>query len=111
MYILLKYFTFAAANGEEFLSEWMRIAEVHQNWQLVVLVHSGISTSAGGLQLQTTWDTGLEEDVSGATTNLATRGISRVEITQGVGPMVRVQLTATADTVVTISVYLTPKSE
>lgn len=42
MITLLKHFTFAADNGGLFRSEWVRIPEGNQNWQLVFEIHSRI---------------------------------------------------------------------
>ena len=108
MITLLKHFTFAAGNGGAFISDWVRVPEGNQNWQLVVLVHGRISTTAATLQLQATWDTGVASNV-GSSVNLATLGLNNQDITSAMGPMARVSLAATADTAVTISVFLTPK--
>ena len=110
MITLLKHFTFAAHNGGEFISEWVRVPEGNENWQLVFEIHSRISTTAGTGQLETTWDTG-EENQIGSTANLATQGLAIQDITSGMGPMVRVVLASTNDaTAVTLSVFLTSKN-
>ena len=108
---ILKHFTFAAASGQTFTSDWIRLPEGYQLWQLVVLIHCRISTSAGTLQGETSWDTGVPSLV-GSTANLATLGNTPVNITTGMGLMFRVVLAASggADSVVTLSVYLTPKT-
>lgn len=108
---MLKYFTWAAANGGSFQTEWMQIPPGFQNWQLVAQVHGRISTTAGTVQLQTSWDTSAVTSL-GSTANLATANTPQEQdISSGVGPLVRLTFAATADTVVTISVWLTPKSE
>lgn len=110
MIILLKHFTFAADNGGTFTSEWFRVPEGNQNWQLVFEIHSRISTTAGTGQLETSWDTG-EEDAVGSSANLATQGLNIQDISSGMGPLVRVVLASTNDaTAATLSVFLTPKS-
>lgn len=109
MITLLKHFTFAAANNGQFITEWVRVPEGYQNWQLVFEVHSRISTTAGSAQLETTWDSATPSNL-GTTPNLATIGIDKQDITSGMGPMVRLVLSATADTAVVVSVFLTPKS-
>jgi hypothetical protein len=109
MITLLKYFTVAAANGGSFISEWVRVPGGFQHWQFVVLVHGRISTTAGSVQLQTTWDTNTVANL-GSSTNLATAGLSSIDLTSGMGPMVRVSIASTADSVATISIFLTPKS-
>lgn len=110
MIVLLKHFTFAAANGGSFTSDWVRVPEGNQNWQLVFEIHSRISTTAGSGQLQTTWDTSQQSNI-GSSANLATLGLNPQDITSGMGPMVRVVLSATADTAVTLSLFLTPKND
>lgn len=109
MIILLKHFTFAAANGGSFTSDWVNVPPEFQNWQLVFEIHSRISTTAGSGQLETTWDTALKTNI-GSSANLATQGLAPQDITSGMGAMVRVVLTSTGDTAVTLSVFLTPKS-
>lgn len=107
---LLKYFTWAAANGGSMQTDWVRVPEEHQKWQLVVQVHGRISTTTATIQLQTTWDTSATSSL-GSAVSLAALGLNPQDITSGMGPMVRLALAATADTAVTISVWLTPKSD
>ena len=111
MLTLLKHFTFAAATGQTMITDWVRIPEGNQIWQLVVLVHSRISTTNATLQLYTTWDTSVVDDI-GSAVNLATVGLNVQDISSGVGPMVRLLLTAggASDSATTISVWLTPKT-
>jgi hypothetical protein len=109
MITLLKHFTYAAANGGGFSTDWVRIPEEYQNWQLVVIVHSRISTTTASVQLATTWDTATATNI-GSSASLATVGVNQQDITSGMGPMVRLNFSATADSAVTLSVYLTPKS-
>ena len=110
MITLLKYFTYAGANGSGFVSDWVRVPEGHQNWQLTVLIHGRIAGTTGTARIATTWDTGLTSN-PGTTANLATVGPQVQDITTGVGPFVRVAISSTADSIVTMSVFLTPKSE
>lgn len=111
MITLLKYFTFAAANGGTFTSEWVRVPAGNQNWQLVFQIHSRVAATIGSGQLQTSWDTAVPDDI-GSSANLATLGLSPQDISSGMGPMVRVVLTSGDDaTAVTLSVYLTPKND
>lgn len=110
MITLLKHVTVAGASGGSFVSEWFRVPEGFQFWQFVALVHGRISTTAGTIQLQTTWDTNTVANLLGSPTNVATAGLSSVEITSGMGPMVRVSVAYTGDSVATLSVFLTPKS-
>jgi hypothetical protein len=113
MLTLLKHFTFAATNGGSFTTDWFRVPEGNQNWQLVFEVHSHISTTVATGQLQTTWDTSTQSNI-GSSANLATNGLNPQDITTGMGPMVRLVLTAggggATDSAVTLSVFLTPKS-
>jgi hypothetical protein len=110
MIFLLKYFTISAANGGGFTTEWIRVAEGFQNSQLTVLVHGRISTTAGTVQLQTSWDAVTVANL-GSSSNLATVGLTTHEISSGMGPMVRLNIGCTADSSATISVFLTPKSD
>jgi hypothetical protein len=110
MITLLRNFTIALHNGGSYSSEWVRVPEGNQNWQLVVLVHGRISTTAASLTLNTTWDTSLQHS-AGASVNLATLGVNEQDITTDMGPMARVSISSTADSVATISVFLTPKND
>jgi hypothetical protein len=111
MITLLKYFTFAGANGSNFPTEWVRVPEDFQNWQFTVVVHSRTAGTAATVQLITTWDT-ANITALGSTESLATTGNhAPQDIASGVGPMVRLQFLSTADSVAVLSVYLTPKSE
>jgi hypothetical protein len=86
------------------------LPEGNKNWQLVVIVHGRISTTAGNVQLYTTWDTATATAV-GSTVLLSTVAVSAQDISSGMGPMVRLTFVLSADSAATISVYLTPKSE
>ena len=105
---IVTQFTYAGGNGDEFYSEWIRIPEEFQNWQMMVLVHSHISTTAALLQAETSWDTGVP-DPTGVPVSLATNGPNPVNIPIGMGPLFRIHITSTADSAVTISVFLTQK--
>jgi hypothetical protein len=107
---LLKNFTYAGGNGNGFVTDWVRIPEHFQNWQLVVEIHGAISTSLGTIRLATTWDTGLTSN-PGASVSFTSTGLNSQDINTGMGPMIRVAITSTADSIVTMSVYLTPKSD
>jgi hypothetical protein len=107
---LLKHFTFAGDN-QTFFTDWVHFPNEHMNAQLVVIVHSRTSTSAVSVQLQTTWDTATATS-AGSSVSAGAPGTSQENITSGMGPMVRLALTGGgANTFMTISVYLTPKSE
>jgi hypothetical protein len=110
MITLLRYFTVAAANGGGFISEWIRVPEGMQLWQLVLLVHGRISTTAGTVQFQTSWD-GVTVANLGSAANLATVGLHSIDLTSGMGPFLRVSIGSTADSVATLSIYATPKSQ
>jgi hypothetical protein len=109
MITLLKLFTVACGTGG-FSTDWIRVPEGFKNWQLVVIVHGRISTTAGNVQLYTTWDTATATAV-GSTVLLSTVAVNAQDISSGMGPMVRLTFVVTADSAATISVYLTPKSE
>jgi hypothetical protein len=107
---LLKHFSYAGDNGSSFFTDWVHFPAEQMNAQLVVVVHSRVSTGSMGVQLQTTWDTASAVSVGSSVTTGAP-GTSQVDITSGLGPMVRLQLSSSAEALITISVYLTPKSE
>ncbi len=108
---LLSYFTYALASGQTFVTEWMRIPDGYQNWQLVVAQYGKISTTTVTFQLQTCWDTASPQDIGTSILLGGLLGPDPQDISSGMGPMVRVRLVAGDDSVGTISVYLTPKSE
>lgn len=92
MITLLKHVTFAAANNGQFITEWVRVPEGYQNWQLVFEVHTGMTSNPG------------------SSVSLASLGPNVQDITTGMGPMVRVVIASTADSIATLSVHLTPKT-
>ena len=108
---LLKYFTFAGDSSSSFFTDWVHFPSEYKNAQLVVIVHSRTGTSVMTVQLQTTWDTATAVS-AGSAVSTGAPATSQVDITSGMGPMVRLNLSSgAAEQVVTISVYLTPKSE
>jgi hypothetical protein len=108
MITLLKHFTACGANPSSYSTDWVRIPEGNQLWQLVVIIHGCLSTTSGTVQLSTTWDT-ASSTLMGATANLSLVGVQSQDITSGMGPMVRLNFQFVADSAVTISVFLTPK--
>ena len=111
MITLLSYFTYPLASGQTFVTEWTRIPDGYQNWQLVVTQYGKISTTTVTFQLQTCWDTANPQDIGTSVLLGGLLGADPQDITSGMGPMARVHLAAGDDSVGTISVYLTPKSE
>lgn len=107
---LLKDFTIAADLNQTWNTDWIQFPAEHVNAQLVVVVKSRVGTVGALLQLQSTWDTDSVVSAGGSVTT-AGAGTSIVDITSNLGPMVRLSITAlNAATLVTLSVYLTPKS-
>lgn len=109
MITLLRGFTYAGANANGFVTDWVPIPEEHQSWQLVVEIHGAIASTAGTVRLATTWDTGMTSN-PGSSVSLASLGPNVQDITTGMGPMVRVVIASTADSIATLSVHLTPKT-
>ena len=110
MITLLDYFTIALQNGQTFRTEWVRVPESHQNWQLEISFYGLISTAAGSIQLETCWETDQGDSVGSSVAFTATSP-DKQDITTGMGPMARLVFVATADSVLTLSSRLTPKSD
>ena len=108
MITILKQLTLAAALGDQFIMNWIRVPEGILDWQVVALVHSRISSTAGGGQLTTSWDMNAENGL-GSAVNLATLGLSDQDISTGMGPYVRFTLSAAATSDPVLPVWLTPK--
>jgi hypothetical protein len=77
--------------------------------QLVIIVKSIVGGSLA-IQLETTWDTDSASDAGTPVTANAV-GTNIINITSGMGPMVRLNMVATGTTQLVFSAYLTPKSE
>ena len=110
MITLLKQFTWAAANNDVLQTGWIRVPEKFQNWQLVCLVHGRTSGTAATANALTSWDMTADSVINPSVFNLATIGPTVQNVTSGVGPFVQLRLEASADSVVTISFFLTPKT-
>jgi hypothetical protein len=109
---LLKQFTWAAPGPLVYLTEWVRVPEQFQNWQLLCLVHGRITnTSASTLNVLTSWDMNDFAVISPSSFILNTIGLTLQSVSSGVGPFVRLRFEATADSVVTLSFFLTPKQD
>lgn len=107
---LLKNFTFVGQISQSWATDWIAVPPGFQNWQLVVVVKSLLTGANMGYILQTTWDTDSATNTTGTGAANAV-GTTITNIASGVGPMVRLQLTATATSSLVLSAYLTPKSE
>ncbi len=107
---LLKNFTFAGDNNQDWATDWIAVPAEYQNWQLVFIVKSLVSGSSLTVTLQTTWDTDSASTVVVGSL-LNTVGTTIVPITSGVGPMVRLFFEpGVSPTLLVLSAYLTPKS-
>ncbi len=107
--ILLKNFTFVGQTAQSWATDWIAIPAGFENWQLVVVAKSMLAGTNLGYTLQTTWDTDSATNTSG-TGSIAAVGTTITNITSNMGPMARLSMTATANSSVVFSVYLTPKS-
>ena len=108
---LLRNLTFVGQQGDLWFTDWVAFPAGYENAQFVVVVRSRTGVSKIDLYLQTSWDT---DSISGiATTFMSTGGpgTTIVNITSGLGPLVRLSLLASAvgRSEVTLSIYLTPK--
>lgn len=110
--VVLKYFPYAGANGATFFTEWVRVPEANQIFQVAIISHGRISTTAGTLTLQTSWDTSTATSI-GTPFALSTAAPSNNihDITSGMGPAIRAAFSFTADSAGTITVILTPKNQ
>lgn len=107
---LLKNFTFVGDAGRPWTTDRIHFPAGHRRAQLAVLTKSRIGASVVQVRLQTTFDTDTVTSVGGATPTPAPGVATFVDIGTGLGPLVRLQLTAGgADTQVVFSVFLTPK--
>lgn len=108
MIVLLKNFTWAFANGDEFRTDWIRVPEEMQNWEMMVVPHGHLPGSGGMVEGESSFDTASHLLV-GAPVSLTVAVPTPSLITQNMGPFFRLHFYATADGVVTLSVYLTQK--
>ena len=108
---LLSFFTYVApASGADVLTPWMNFPADHQcaeYWVQCVSVHSG----AVNLTLETSID-GIAVDGASGPTSVNTVGLTRTELTDGLGPKVRLRLAENSGgggTVLILTVWLVPK--
>ena len=109
--VLAKNLTFVGSASQSWATDWVAVPAEYQNWQLTVVPKSFITGANLAFQLETTWDTDSVVNVSGGSGSISSLTPSVGAITGGVGPMVRLLLTATGASQVCFSVFLTPKSE
>ncbi len=107
--VLLKNFAYLGDNGSSMNTDLIEFPSEHVNAQLTILAKSLVGTSAVAVQLQSTWDTDTMSNV-GASQLINAVGTTILNITSGLGPMVRLNLSSSAPSQIIISVYLTPKS-
>ena len=107
--VLLKYFTWVGDNGSSMNTEFVEFPAEHVNAQLTILCKSLIAGSAVTVQLQSSWDTDAVTNV-GAPQLVNAVGTTILNVTAGLGPMLRLNLSSTAPSQLIVSVFLTPKS-
>ena len=106
---IVKDLTFVGDNGQSWNTDWISFPAEHQNATLTVVVKSRIGGSNINVQLRGSYDTDSETNIGTAITTGAP-GTTTQDINTGLTPMVRVLLTANANSQLVISIYLTPKS-
>jgi hypothetical protein len=103
VFTLLKNLTFAGQQGDLRFANWVAFPAGYENAQFVVVVKSRTRVSKIDLYLQTSWDT---DSVWGiATTFMSTGGpgTTIVNITSGLGPLVRLSLPASRPSAAQVS--------
>lgn len=106
---IVQDFAFVAASGQSFNTPWIAFPAEHERAQIVVICKSRVSGTLLA-QMQTTWDTDSESNV-GSAASVNAQGTTITDITTGLGPMIRFNLAGSAaDTIMVISIYVTPKS-
>lgn len=106
--VLLKDFTFVGSMAQSFATDWVSFPAEYKQAEMFIVVKSRIIGSSLTAQLQGTYDTDSVVSVGGSSV-LTAQGTTVVQITSSLTPMVRLLLTAGADSQIIISVYLTPK--
>jgi hypothetical protein len=106
--VIVENFTFAAANGQSINTPWIQFPAEYSKAQINVTVKSRVSGTLVA-QMQASWDTDSKVDV-GTAISANAQGTSLQDVTSGLGPLVRFNLLASAaDTIMVISIYVTPK--
>ena len=108
---LLKNLTFVGEQGDLWFTDCVAFPAGYENAQFVVIVESRAGSSTLDLVLQASWDTDSVSSIAATFMTTGGPGTTVVNITSGLGPLVRLSLLASAvgDSEVTLSVYLTPK--
>lgn len=108
---LLKNFTFVGQQADLWFTDWVAFPSGWQNAQFVVIIKSRASSAALDLVLQTSWDTDGANSIAATFMTTGGPGTTIVNITSGLGPLVRLSLLASAigDSQITLSAFLTPK--
>jgi hypothetical protein len=107
---LLKTLTFVGDAGQSWATDWVHFPAAHRQCQLAVITKSRTGASVVQVQLQTSFDTDTIVDVGAPVPTPVPGTCALSDIATGLGPMVRLLLSAGgANTLVTLSVYLTPK--
>lgn len=109
---ILKDFTFVGSVGQVMATDWISFPAEYKNAQLALVVKSAIAPANLACVLQGTFDMDSETTIA-APAALTAAGTSLTDVTTGLTPMIRLQLTAGggAATSMVLSAYLTAKSE
>ncbi len=109
---LLKNYAFASDPLAISRTEWARFPADLELAQLIVEVKSQEGASAAVVELETTWDMDSVSLVPMATLTTGAPLVSIRDITSGIGPLVRLKLTAVAgvQSVINMNIYLVPSN-
>ena len=111
MITLLNFFTFAEANGGSgFYTPWMQFPSNHQVAEYWIDCKT-LYVGAADLTLESSIDGDAVQTVNGPT-NISAAGLTRIEITDKLAPLVRLHLVENSGGsggVMTISAWLLPK--
>lgn len=106
--IICKNLTLALSNGQQWATDWVTFPAEHQGADMVIVVQ-GFTSMNFSIQGQSSYDTSNTLS-AGASASPATVGSFVTAISSNLGPLFRVLFTGTGATVVTVSIYVTPKT-
>ena len=109
MITLLDRFTYVGGNGDGMYTPWVSFPEEYKNAE-VWLDAKTVETGTLSVDLESSADTTANTTpMSGQA--VSTVGISVVAVTSSLGPLIRLKLSSSATTRVTLSVWVVPKMD